>query len=179
MTISRSAATSTHTPTVLAFVTHDRARDLLKRTLPRKRARLLLSRTATEFALGFKREVVDAAVVDVGQPSDDTWKAAALAREFTSTPFFWLSPLRVADGAALGRCVEYEFADILGEGIDESSLAEMVLAQGFTARFAGAMAGAGEAWGLESVLQLRAWRAVIGHGGRLLRTETVARERKV
>ena len=47
----------------------------------------------------FRDALVDAAIVDVGGAQEETWRAAALAREFPSVPFFGLTPLRAAEGA--------------------------------------------------------------------------------
>ena len=65
---------------------------------------------------------MDAAIVDIAQPTDETWRAAALARDYPSVPFFALTPLRVADGVALARCAELDFADVLAEGMDDGAL---------------------------------------------------------
>ena len=176
MTTSRTDLEASHLPIVVALATRDRARDLLKRTLPRRRVRLQLARTAREFRAAFMHGVVDAAIVDVAQPGDDSWACAALARDFTTVPFFALSPLRVSDGPAVARCMEQDFAELIVEGMDDAGLSELVLASCFSARFAETLAGAHKVLGLDSALQVSAWRAVVAHGGRLLRTETVAAE---
>ena len=44
----------------------------------------------------------------------------------------------------------------------------------FTFRFAQALRDAHQALGLEALLQQRAWRAIVAHGGRTVRTETIA-----
>lgn len=164
---------------VLSLAIRERSRDLLKRAFPRKRFRLQLTRTSQDFELCFRRGIVDLAIIDVAQPTDDTWHAVAMARDYASVPFHALSPMRVADGAALARCMEHDFADVIAEGMDDGALAELVLARGFSARFAQALANANEPLGLETALQSRAWRVVVSHGGRLLRTEAVAKELKV
>ena len=95
MTAAHEPETAGHVPTVLALVGRERARDLLKRTLPRKRARLHLARTAAEFELAFRREIIDAAIVDLALPTEDSWHGARLARDFPSVPFFALTPCRI------------------------------------------------------------------------------------
>jgi AraC-like DNA-binding protein len=164
---------------VLALATRERARELLKRSFPRRRARLTLARTVPEFTQAFRRVMVDAAIVDVAQPTEETWRAAALARDYPSVPFFGLAPMRVADGGAVARCAEADFADVLAEGIDDAGLAELVLAQAFTPRFSAALQDANRLLGLETVIQERAWRAIVSHGGRLIRTETISAQLSV
>ena len=166
-------------PTVLALATRERARSLLKRTFPRQQARLTFARNTGEFSQVFRREIVDAAIVDVAQPTDETWRAAALARDYPSVPFFALAPMRVADGAAVARCAEMDFADVLAEGMDDVGLCELVLAQAFTRRFFTALQDAHRMLGLDAPLQTRAWRVIVSHGGRLLRTEMVSKELSV
>jgi AraC-like DNA-binding protein len=163
-------------PHVLAFATRDRARDLLRRAFPRRRGRLALARTVAEFTSAFKRSLVDAVIVDVAHPTDDTWRAAALARDYPSVPFFALSPWRVADAGALARCVDGDFADVLAEGMDDPVVRDLVMPHSFTARFGAALHDAHLALGLDTPLQERAWRSIVAHGGRTVRTETIAAE---
>jgi AraC-like DNA-binding protein len=163
-------------PSVLAYCGRERSRELLKRAFPRRRGKLTLVRTAGEFAQAFRKSLVDTAIVDVAQPTEETWKAAALARDFPSVPFFALAPMRVADGTALARCAETDFADVLAEGMDDGALRELVMPQSFTVRFADALAGAHGALGLDSDLQQRAWLAIVVQGGRSVRTDAVARQ---
>lgn len=162
------------TPSVLALTSRERARQLLKRALPKRRAKLVLVRTLAEFARGFRRSLVDAAIVDFAHPVDETWGAAAMARDFPSVPFFALASLRVADAGAIARCAELDFADVLAEGMDDAALGEMVLVQAFTRRFGEALSAAAPELGLDTPLQQRAWRAVVSQGGRRLTTGEVA-----
>jgi AraC-like DNA-binding protein len=163
-------------PSVLAYAGRDRSRELLKRAFPRRRGKLTLARTPGEFVQAIRSALVDAAIVDVAQPTEETWKAAALAREYPSLPFFAMAPMRVADGVAIARCAESEFADVLAEGMDDAALRELVTPQSFTARFSLALADAHDALGLASELQQRAWRAIVAQGGRSVRTDAVARQ---
>jgi len=161
-------------PHILALASRDRARDLLKRAFPRRRGKLALARTVAEFSNTFKKSLVDAVIVDVAHPTEETWKAAALARDYPSVPFFALGPMRVADTAALARCVDGEFADVLVEGMDDSAVRDLVMPQTFTSRFAFALQDAHVALGLDNRLQERAWRAIVAQGGRTVRTEMIA-----
>lgn len=164
---------------MVALSGRDRARELLKRSFPRRRGRLSLCRTPGEFAAAFRRGLVDLAIVDVAQPTEETWKAAALARDFPSLPFFALAPMRVADGAALARCADSDFTDVLAEGMDDGALRDLVVPLGFTVRFGVALHDAAPALGLDSPLQQRAWQAIVAQGGRTVRTEAIARQLEV
>src|SRR5262249_46820608 len=96
---TRTAAGATRC--VAAYSTREQTPELLKRAFPRRRARLILARTASHLNQAFRDELVDAAIVDVEHASDETWRAAGLAREFPSAPFFGLAPYRGADGPAI------------------------------------------------------------------------------
>jgi AraC-like DNA-binding protein len=161
-------------PQVLALASRERARDLLKRAFPRRRGRLALARTVTEFGAAFKKTLVDAVIVDVAHPTDETWKAAGLARDYPSVPFFALTPMRVADTGSFARCVDDDFADVLVEGMDDVAVRDLVMPQSFTARFGAALQDAHLALGLDNRLQERAWRAIVAQGGRTVRTESIA-----
>lgn len=161
-------------PAVLALAPRERSRELLKRAFPRRRGRLLLTRTAREFAEHFQETLVDAAIVDVASPTEETWRAAKLARDFPSMPFFALAPMRVADGAALARCAEADFTDVLAEGMDDAVLRELVVPHCFSTRFGVALHDAHHDLGLDAPIQERAWRAVVAQGGRTVRTEAIA-----
>lgn len=162
-------------PTVAAYVARDRARDVLKKAFPRRRGRLVLCRTSRELGAVFARTLVDLAIVDVAGPTDDTWRAAAHAADFPCAPFFALSALRVADAPTLARCASLDFADVLGDGVDDAVLRDLVVPHGFTARFAGVLGPAGAALGLDSPVQQRAWRWIVARGGRPVRTDLLAK----
>lgn len=169
-------------PTVLALSGRERTRALLKRAFPRRRGKLTCVRTVGEFAEAFGRGLVDAAIVDMAphpHPTEDTWRAVALARDYPSVPFFALTPMRVADGTALARCAAADFADLLAEGMDDVAIRELVVPHSFTARFGTALDEAYQALGLDTPMQARAWRAIVAHGGRPVRTETVAAQLRV
>ena len=87
-------------------------RALMRGAFPRRRARLVLTRTPEELDAAFRASLVDAAVVDLAGAQEETWRAAALAREFPSVPFFGLTALArrrsarasAVRGARLRRC---------------------------------------------------------------------------
>src|SRR3954469_16280011 len=125
-------------PTV-ALLQRERARSGVRSVFPRRRVRMLVARSADDFAQLFRTTLVDAAIVDVGGASEDTWRAASLVREFPSVPFFGLAPLRAADGPALAHCATLDFADVLVDGVDDSVMRDVVLPQMFSSRFAEAL----------------------------------------
>jgi len=172
--VHRRAVSVAPGPAILALATRERSRTLLRKAFPRRRGKLTLVRTADEFAQAFGESLVDAAVVDIAHPTEETWKAAALARDFLSVPFFALAPMRVADSAAIARCAAFEFADVCAEGMDDVALRELVVPRTFTARFSRALREANRVLGLNSPLQERAWQAIVAQGGRTVRTETLA-----
>lgn len=166
-------------PYVVAYAPRERARALLRTALPRRRARMVATRTAEEFTAALKSALVDAAVIDVGAAQDDTWRAAALARDFPVIPFFGLTPLRAVEGPALAECAALEFADVLVEGVDDTAARELILPLGFTARFVAALGDPPPMLGLDAPLQRGAWEVVVAHGGRPVRTAALASLLKV
>jgi AraC-like DNA-binding protein len=161
-------------PCIAVFATRDRARLVVRGAFPRRRARLVVTRTAAELDEAFRAGLVDAAVIDIGNATDDTWKAASLAREFPSVPFFALSPVRATDGPALARCASLEFVDLLCDGVDDDVMRDLVLPHGFTARFADALHDPPASLAIATPMQRATWRSVIAHAGRTVRTETLA-----
>lgn len=167
------------TPAVVVYAQRERARLLIKNAFPRRRTRVVLTRTAADFEMAFRTGLVDAAIVDIGGAQEDTWRAAAYAREFPTVPFFGLAPLRVAEGPALAQCVAYEFADVLVDGVDDEAARDLVGRASYTARFARALDDPPRALALDSALQRAAWRFIVSHAGRPVRTSTLAQFLKV
>ena len=102
---------------IVVFATRDRARNLVKDAFPRRRTRLTLARNIREFEQAFRASLVDAALVDLGGPTEDVMRAIELAREFPSAPFFALTPFRPNDAALAARAATYDFADLIVEGL--------------------------------------------------------------
>ena len=177
--MTAAATAGVFAPTVLAFTTRDKARDLLRRAFSRRRARLLLVRTAESAGATLRSTLVDAVVVDVCAPSDEAWTVAAMARELPSIPFFALTAPRLADAPIIGRCAALEMAELLIEGIDDGAVREIIAPLTFTTRFADALRGAYDRLGLDAPLQRRAWNYVLSAGGRPVRTEAVAKALEV
>lgn len=166
-------------PTVLALTTRDKGRELLRRAFTRRRARLLVMRTAEAAGKTLRTSLVDAVIVDLGAGGDDVWAVAALARQLPSIPFFALVTPRLADAALLGRSAALEVTDLLIEGVDDTALRELVVPHTFTARFAAALRGAHAPLGLDAPLQQRAWEYVVSAGGRPVRTDAIAQSLEV
>ena len=143
---------------------------------PRRRHHLILTRTSAAFEQAFREALVDAALVDVGgQPTDDVWRAARLANEFPSVPFFGLLALRPSDATALTQCVASDFSDVLVEGVDDSVAREIVQRESFSARFARALHDPPDSLSLSRPLQQATWRWVVACAGRGVRTDSLAR----
>ncbi len=175
MTHDAAAPEACPPPTVVVLGARDRSRETLRRSFPKRRGRLCLVRSRADVLATLRDEMVDAVVLDLGTTAGEAWDAASLARDFPSIPFFALAPVRPADAPALWRGIEeFEFTDILAEGVDDGAQRELVLRSTFTTRFALALQDAAGAVGLESPLQRHVWRLVIAHGGRTVRTESIA-----
>ncbi len=124
----------------------------------------------------FRSTLVDAAIVDLSGARDETWRAAALAREFPSIPFFGLTSLRTAEGGVLAQCSSLEFADVLIEGVDDAMARDLVLRHSFGERFAAALREPPASLELTSPLQRGAWSCIVAWSGRPVRTQHLADE---
>ena len=161
-------------PLVVVHTTRERARTMLRGAFPRRRARLVLTRTAEEFEAAFRTALVDAAIVDIAAATDETWRAASLAREFPSVPFFGLCALRASEAPALAHCVALEFADVVVESIDDGVCRDLVLRRAFSSRFARALDQPPSLLELDTPLQQGAWRCIVAWSGRPVRTQLLA-----
>lgn len=161
-------------PSILAFTTRERTRDLLRHAFTRRKARLQLARSGDGAAAALRASLVDAVVVDLTAASDDAWGVASQARELPSIPFFAIVAPRLADAAVLGRCASLDVADLIIDGVDDGALRELVTPVGFTTRFAAAVRGAHADLGLATPLQRQAWEFSVAHGGRPVRTSAIA-----
>ncbi len=169
------AGTAAALPCIAVYAPRERVRALARAAFPRRRARLVIVRTAAELAQTFHAGLIDAALIDLGSPSDDAWLAAACARDFPSAPFFGVTPLRSADGATLARCATLDFADVLVETVDDEAVRSLVLPLTFHARFVAALREPPAGLALATVLQRTTWNCVISHAGLPVRTDAVAR----
>jgi AraC-like DNA-binding protein len=166
-------------PAIVVYAQRERARALMRSAFPRRRMRVVLTRTLGDFDLAFRENLVDAAIVDVGSAHEETWRVAALAREFPSAPFFGLAALRASEGPALAQCATFEFADVLVDGVDDAAARDIVAHHSFSTRFAQALDAPPRELGLDTPLQRDAWRFIVSHAGRPVRTSALAHELKV
>jgi AraC-like DNA-binding protein len=177
MLVTTRRAAAVGSPSIVIFAQRDRARAMARAAFPRRRNRLVLTKTSAAFAQTFRETLVDAAIVDVGSAAtagEETWRVAALAREFPSLPFFGLLPLRASDGPTLAQCAAYDFFDVLVDGVDDAVARDIVSRESFTARFARALHDPPNALALSTPLQQMTWRCVVGRAGRGVRTDTLA-----
>ncbi len=162
-------------PHIVVHTARPPIRARARAAFPHRHARIRVVRTAGDLARAVRAALVDAVLVDLASPSDEAWRAAELAREFPSAPFFALTPLRTTDAPVVARCAELDVADILIDGVDDAALRALVLPAGFRARFARALAEPPAALGLASPLQRRTWACVVAYAGLPVRTDALAR----
>src|SRR5688500_3213599 len=160
-------------PLVVAYAPRERTRAWVKRLVGKPAGHLALARSVSEFANAFRRELVDAALVDVGAP-DGSEEAAARALEYPTVAFLGLTAFRPSDGPAVARCAERDFADVIVEGVDTGIARGVLDARGYSGRFASALDRPPHALSLGSALHLAAWRFIVARGGRPIRTSTLA-----
>lgn len=163
---------------MLSLVVHgarEKARSLVRAAFPRRKWKVIQTRSVAELQAVFGRTLVDAALVDIGSADEDTWKAAALAGEYTSIPFFGILPLRPSDTPAVARCAALGFIDVIVEGIDDSAARDLIMPYAFSTRFRVALAEPPQALGLNTPLQRSTWEAIIGHAGRPVTTKELAK----
>ncbi|HEX9309962.1 MAG TPA: AraC family transcriptional regulator [Gemmatimonadaceae bacterium] len=162
-------------PSLVVHLERDRAKALVRAAFPRRRWRIISTRSAEELEAVFRRVLVDAALIDLGSPGEDTWKAAAFAAEFPSAPFFAIMPLRASDTPAASRCASYGFVDLIVEGIDDSAARDIVNPHAFSTRFRQALGEPPHTLGLTTPLQKSAWEVIVAHSGKPVTTKELAR----
>ena len=162
-------------PSLVVHLERERAKVLVRAAFPRRKWKIISTRSAEELEAVFRRELVDAALVDLGAPDDDTWKAAAFAAEFPSAPFFAIMPLRPSDTPAAARCIALGFIDLIVDGIDDNAARDLVTPHAFSNRFRSALGDPPQALGLTTPLQRRAWEVIVAHSGRPVTTKDLAK----
>jgi AraC-like DNA-binding protein len=162
-------------PSLVVHLERDRARALVRAAFPRRKWKIITTRSAEELEAVFRRVLVDAALIDLGSPGEDTWKAAAFAAEFPSAPFFAIMPLRPTDSPAAARCAGLGFIDVIVEGIDENTARDLVNPHAFSTRFRHALIETPPALGLTTPLQKTAWQVIVAHSGRPVTTKELAK----
>jgi len=162
-------------PSLVVHLERDRARALVRAAFPRRKWKIITTRSAEELEAVFRRVLVDAALIDLGSPGEDTWKAAAFAAEFPSAPFFAIMPLRPTDSPVAARCAGLGFIDVIVEGIDENTARDLVNPHAFSTRFRHALIEPPPALGLTTPLQKTAWEVIVAHSGRPVTTKELAK----
>jgi AraC-like DNA-binding protein len=163
-------------PLVVAHTRRERARAMLRNAFPRRKGRLVFTRTADEVEETLRTSLVDAVIVDTGAAQEEAWKVSGLAGEHPTAAFFAVTPLRVGDAAAVADCAHREFAGVLLEGVDDAVARSIVLRASFSTRFAKALREPPSSLGLTTPVQREVWRMVTGHAGRPVRTSALASE---
>ena len=161
-------------PCVLAYAARERARALIRGLFSRRHVRTIGARNAAECLRTFRTTLVDVVLVDAGAPTDTLWEVASLAREFPSTPFVAIVPLRAADAPTVARCVTLDLVDIIVEGVDDGAARELIAPHFFSARFAAALDAPPARLALTTDVQRETWRRIVAHTGRAVRTEELA-----
>ncbi len=92
---------------------------------------------------------------------------------------FGVVALRVGEGAVLSISASYDFIDVFIDGVDEGVARPVVFRDCFSSRFARALDTPPSDLALSSPLQQAAWRYIVGHAGRPVRTAALAAELRV
>ena len=169
-----TATNGSNLPSLVVRLERDRARALVRAAFPRRKWKIISTRSADELEAVFRRTLVDAALIDLGAPDDDIWKSAAFAAEFPSAPFFAIMPLRPSDTPTVARCAGLGFIDVVVEGIEDNAARDLVQPHAFSARFRHALAEPPHSLGLTTPLQRTAWEVIIAHSGRPVTTKELA-----
>jgi AraC-like DNA-binding protein len=169
-----TSAEGSNLPTLVVHLEREKAKSLVRAAFPRRKWKIVSTRSAEELDGVFRRVLVDAAIIDLGSPDEDTWKAAALAAEFPSAPFFSIMPLRASDTPAAARSSGLGFIDLIVEGIDENAARDLVHPHAFSTRFRQALGEPPPNLGLTTPLQRAAWEVIVTHSGRPVTTKELA-----
>lgn len=162
-------------PSLVVHLQRDKARALVRAAFPRRKWKIISTRSSEELEAIFRRVLVDAAIIDLGSPDEDGWKAAAFAAEFPSAPFFAILPLRASDAPTASRCAGLGFIDLIVEGIDENAARDLVHPHAFSTRFRQALGEPPPTLGLTTPLQRAAWDVIVAHSGRPVTTKELAK----
>ncbi len=174
MTNPESGAANPVSPCILVYLPKERARPFIKNAFPRKAANVITVKSQAEFDKEIRKTLIDAVIVDVVNPTDETWAIAATLPDFPSIPYYALSQSRTADADVIARATELGFADTLTEMLDEEAANAIVQSQAYTARFARALAEPPAQLGLSSETQLQTWANIVKLGGRPVTTKELA-----
>jgi AraC-like DNA-binding protein len=174
--MAASQGNGTNLPCVVVRLEREKARALVRAAFPRRRWRIVSTRNAEEMESVFRSTLVDAAIVDLGAPDDDIWKAAAFAAEFPSAPFFGILPLRPSDTPTLARAAGLGFTEMIVDGIDDNAAKDLLTPYAFSTRFRQALSDPPHTLGLSTSLQKKTWEAIVAASGRPVTTSELAKE---
>jgi AraC-like DNA-binding protein len=174
--MTASQGNGTNLPCIAVRLEREKARNLVRAAFPRRRWRILSTRNAEEMESVFRSTLVDAAIIDLGAPDDDIWKAASFAVEFPSSPFFGILPLRPSDTPTLARAAGLGFTDMIVDGIDDNAARDLVTPHAFSTRFRQALNEPPHTLGLTTTLQKKTWEVIVAASGRPVTTSELAKE---
>ncbi len=160
---------------IVALLKRERTRAVARAAFPRRRAHMIMLKSAAELDEQLTKQLVDAVLVDAGA-GEDAARVLARADDFQSLPFLLMTSLLPADGPLLARATEQGIADVLIDGVDDAVAREVVLRRAFSSRFERALLEPPPLLHLETPLQLAVWRSVVRRAGRPVRTDQLARE---
>jgi len=163
-------------PLVVAHTRRERARAMLRNAFPRRKGRLVFTRTADEVGAALRESLVDAVILDLAGGPEESFRIAAMAGDHPTAAFFAVTPLRSGDAPALADCAQRAFAGVLIEGADDAVVRSLVMRAAFSTRFARALADPPAALRLDARVQRDVWRMVVAHAGRPIRTSALASE---
>ena len=177
MTVSRSGSGEGAAPALylVALLKRDRARTLVRAAFPRRRAHVVTVKTVADVEAQLTQHLVDAVLVD-GGAGDEAAKVVARAEDFPSVPFVLLTALLPADAPLMAKAVEGGVAEVLVEGVDDTSAREIVSRLAFSSRFERALTTPPPALHLETPLQIAVWQSVVRRAGRPIRTDQLAKD---
>jgi AraC-like DNA-binding protein len=162
-------------PVLVTLVRRERVRTVLKNAFPRRRATMLVARTAEEVAVQLRAQLVDAVLIDLAV-GEEALRATQLAADFPAHAFFALSSAHAGDAPAIARAVRCGVTDVLLDGLDDPLLRERVQQLGFTRRFAAAREVPPPMLQLDAPLKQEVWARIVAHGGRPVRTDALAQQ---
>jgi len=166
------------TPLIPVMLSGPKARQALRRALPRGRARIVPCHSAAQLLRALSGALADAVVVDVRVTgARDALDQCSVA--FPDVPRFAYTAFRPDDGGMLVACVaDYEAAPIV-EGVEDGVVGDLLLPRTASALREAGLAQAPRLLRLTEPIQERAWREVLRRVGGPIRAADIARALKV
>jgi len=165
-------------PLIPVLLAGPKARQVLRRALPRGRARLITCRNAAQLVRTVAASLADAVVVDIRMA--DAREALEQCRDaWPDIPRFAYGAFRPDDGELLRACLtEYQAAPIV-EGVEDGVVGDLLLPRTASALREAGLAQAPTLLRLTEPIQERAWREVLRRVGGPIRAADIARTLKV